>query len=158
MFRLALISRCVGLSRRLRRLVGSQPADLDTVEQRRTISDCLDGPTLSHRLPTGWQPAVEIVQFRGQPVAETVRLTNQRDGSRITLKPLAVDAPSGPIELHTRAAATAERTHHATEPSLSAGVTEAIRLAASHTPTRRRLTARSSSHRQPPTPPHPDGS
>jgi len=132
MLRLVFKSRCIGLLRRVRRLFGSQPVDLDSVDELRTIGDCVDARELTRQLPADWQPTIEIVQFRGEPLAEVVRLTNQRDGTRLTLKPVDTGLPRGSLDIYRRPAPTAGRTHHGTEPSLSAGLTEAARLAESH--------------------------
>lgn len=132
MFRLVLTSRCVGLLRRLRRLFGTEPVvDLDCVAEIQTVGDWVDAETLSQWLPVDWCATIELVKFRRESLAEVVRFTNQQDGTRITLKPVAIDSPTGPIEIYTRPASTAARTHHSTEPSLSAGLAEATQLAVS---------------------------
>lgn len=140
MIRLALKSRCVGL---WRRWLGSEPASLDSVEEIQTIGDIVE--TEDCELPDDWSVSVEIVQFRGESLVEVVRFTNQRDGYRLTLKPTDTARPRGPLDIYTRAVPTAARTHHSTEPSLSAGLAEARRLAEHHTPTASRLRSRSSS-------------
>ena len=135
MFRLVLTSRCVGLLRRLRRLFGTEPVvDLDSIAEIQTVGDWVDAETLTQWLPVDWCATIELVKFRGESLAEVVRLTHRQDGTRITLKPVATDAPTGPIEIYTRPASTAERTHHSTEASLSTGLTEATRLTALQNP------------------------
>ena len=148
MLRRALHSRLAGLHRRWSRRLGSEPTVLDSVEETTTISDQVDIERLTQWLPDQWSPAVEIVRFRGKPLAETLRITNRRDGARITLRPVDLEAPTERVEIYTRRAPTAERTHRGTADSLAAGLTEATRLAAKHR--QRGLRARSSSHRSPP--------
>lgn len=149
MLRLALSSRLAGLRRRCTRWLGGGPPALDGVDEVSTVRDHVDTDELAQSLADHWQPAVEMVQFRDEPLSEVLRFTNQRDGTRITLKPVDMQTSTGAVEVYTRPAPTAGRTHRGTAESLAAGLTEATRLAAAHS-SQHGLTARSSSHRPPP--------
>ena len=148
MLRLALVSRLAGLRRRASRWLDGGPPSLDGIEEVPTVSDHVDTAELTQWLPAQWRAAVELVQFQGEPLAEVVRLTNQHDGTRITVKPVELEAPTESVDVYIRRSPRAARRHRETVDSLAAGLTEATRLAVDHR--QRGLRARSSSHRSPP--------
>lgn len=129
MLRLALTSRLAGLRRRWNYWLGGGPASLDKTQEIQTISDHVDTTDLTQWLPDQWDAAIEIVQFQGEPLAQVIRLINQRDGARITLKPVDMQTPTGAVEIYTRSSSQSARSQRETADSLSTGLTEATQLA-----------------------------
>lgn len=121
-----------GIRRRLRSVVGwlrrSTPTSLDSVTAAPTIGDVVDHEAVERRLPEGWRVGREIVQFRGEPLAEVLRLTD-REGFRITLKPVAMLEPTGPVELYTLASPVDARQRRETADSLAAALDSAVEIA-----------------------------
>ncbi len=119
------------------------PTDsLDEIEEVSTIGDHIENTALGSRLPDGWCIDREIVQFRGETLAEVVRLTSRGDGYRITLKPAEMTAPTGRIEIYTRPSPFENRQHRRTVDSLSVAIEEAERFAATHDRRTRQSTGR----------------
>lgn len=114
---------------RLKEWFGEAADSLDSVETVRTIGDCIESGDIESRLPAGWRVDREIVQFPGESLAEVVRLTG-RDGSRISLKPIDMYAPTDRIELYTRASPGRSRQQRRRVDSLSEAVTVATEIAA----------------------------
>jgi len=110
----------------------STTESLDEVEEVATIGDHIEHTGLGSRLPDGWCVDREIVQFRGQSLAEVLRLTSRGDGYRLTLKPAEMKTPKGRIEIYTRVSPHESRHHRRTVDSLSAAIEEAERLALGH--------------------------
>lgn len=137
MFRFILRSWLAGLRRRWRRRLDSEPTALDTIEETATISDCVDTELLTQQCPAQWCATVEIVQFRGEPLTEVVRLTDS-ESYRITLKPVELCTPTGQIELYTRTSPQHSRRHRRTVESLSVAVTAATEIAATRQAQRQR--------------------
>ncbi len=108
----------------------TQTDSLDEVEEVATIGDHIENTSLASQLPDGWCVDREIVQFRGESLAEVVRLTSRGDGYRITLKPAEMKTPRGRIEIYTRVSPFKSRQHRRTADSLSAAVGVAAEIAA----------------------------
>jgi len=123
----------LGIRRRLRSVVAwvrrSTPPSLDSVSASPTIGDVVDHEAVERRLPEGWRVAREIVQFRGESLAEVLRFTD-REGFRITLKPVDMLEPTGPVELYTLASPFDARQCRETADSLAAALDSAIEIAA----------------------------
>ena len=123
----------LGIRRQLRSVVQwvrrSDPPSLDSVATAPTIGDVVDHEAVEGRLPEGWRVAREIVQFRGESLAEILRLTD-REGFRITLKPVDMLEPTGPIELYTLASPFDARQCRETADSLAAALDSAVEIAA----------------------------
>ena len=123
----------LGIRRRLRSVVErirrSGPPPLDSVAVAPTIGDAVDHGAVERRLPEGWCVAREIVQFRGESLAEVLRLTD-REGFQITLKPTDMLEPTGPVELYTLASPFDARQRRETADSLAAALDSAVEIAA----------------------------
>ncbi|MEA1931275.1 MAG: hypothetical protein U9O06_06980 [Euryarchaeota archaeon] len=118
----------------------SPPDSLDEVQEVTTIGDRIESQEIGSRLPDGWSVDREIVQFRGESLAEVLRLTNRSDGYRITLKPTDMTAPTGRIRIYTRPSPFKSREYRQTADSLSAAIGTATEIAASRD-TRQRQSA-----------------
>lgn len=123
------------LGSRLRSLVRrlqwrSTSPSLDSVETVPTICDVVDRHEVGRRLPEGWRIERDIVQFRGESLAEVLRLIDRRDGFRITLKPVEMLEPTGPVELYTLASPVDARQRRKTANSLAAALESAVAIAA----------------------------
>jgi|AntRauTorcE11898_2_1112593.scaffolds.fasta_scaffold00049_37 hypothetical protein len=108
----------------------SPTESLDEVQEVATIGDQIEHTEIGSRLPDGWCIAHEIVQFRGESLAEVVRLTSRGDGYRITLKPAEMTDPTGQIKIYTRPSPYKSRQYRQTVDSLSAAVAVATEIAA----------------------------
>lgn len=109
-----------------------RPESLDEIEKVPTIGDYIERRGIAARLPEGWCVDREMVRFRGESLAEVLRLTSRGDGYRITLKPVDLRTPTDAIEIYTRRSPFEARHHRATVESLSAALDAADRLAAAH--------------------------
>jgi len=115
---------------RLKSWLSGPTESLESVEPARTIGDCVDRDRLSRRLPAGWRVNCEIVQFPGESLTEVVRLVD-REGYRITLKPVELCAPTEQIEIYTRTSPLTSRQHRRTVDSLSDALIYATGIATS---------------------------
>lgn len=113
---------------RLREWLTDEPA-LDDVDTIPTIGDRIKQTDIDSRLPDGWCIERDIVQFEGESLAEVVRLTDSGDGYQITLKPVAMEAPTETVEIYSRRSPFESRHHRTTVDSLSTAVAAAERIA-----------------------------
>jgi hypothetical protein len=120
----------------------SSPEPLDEVQEVATIGDHTESLETDSRLPDGWSVDREMVQFRGESLAEVVRLASRGDGFRITLKPVDLQAPTEAIEVYTCGSPFEARSHRATVEPLSTAIDEAERLAVAHERRARQSTGR----------------
>jgi len=128
-------SRLRSVARRL--LWRSTPQSLDSVEIAPTIGDVVDRHEIGRRLPEGWRVERDIVQFRGDSLAEVLRLIDRRDGFRITLKPVDILEPTAAVELYTLASPFDARQRRETADSLAEALDSAAEIAATRRRTRR---------------------
>lgn len=105
-----------------------EPESSDTLEHVRrteTIADRVDFESLRRELPSEWTAKPDLVQFWGEPLAETVLFRRAIAGPQLALKPVDTADPAGEIDFYERSGLRASRKRTMTVGPLS----DALRVA-----------------------------